>query len=124
MTTPRTVGEPAAKPWVDLVRTALGDIGGPVDRWSVLARPEREVEARPVADALYHTLAASLLLAEGQILYQQREDCRKFLVAALYIRRWLRPPAPPAPLFPPPALAWLEALVDWTPVPAEALSAV
>lgn len=77
MTTPRTVGEPAAKPWVDLVRTALGDIGGPVDRWSVLARPEREVEARPVADALYHTLAASLLLAEGQILYQQREDCRR-----------------------------------------------
>lgn len=112
MTTPRTVGEPAAKPWVDLVRTALGDIGGPVNRWSALARPEREVEARPVADALY------------QILYQQREDCRKFLVAALYIRRWLRPPAPPAPLFPPPALAWLEALGDWTPVPAEALSAV
>ena len=119
-----TVGEPAAKPWVDLVRTALGDIGGPVNRWSALARPEREVEARPVADVLYHTLAASLLLAEGQLLYQQRDNFRKFLVAALYIRRWLAPPALPAPVFSPRALAWLEALVDWTPVPAEALSAL
>jgi alkylation response protein AidB-like acyl-CoA dehydrogenase len=119
-----TVGEPAAKPWVDLVRMALGDVGGPVDGWPALGRPEREVEARPVADVLYHTLAASLLLAEGQILLEQRDDFRKFLVAALYIRRWLAPPAPPAPVFSPRALAWLEALADWTPVPAEALSTV
>jgi alkylation response protein AidB-like acyl-CoA dehydrogenase len=119
-----TVGEPAAKPWVDLVRMALGDVGGPVDGWPALGRPEREVEARPVADVLYHTLAASLLLAEGQVLLEQRDDFRKFLVAALYIRRWLAPPAPPAPVFSPRALAWLEALADWTPVPAEALSTV
>jgi len=38
-----------------------------------LGRPEREVAARPVADALSHTLAASLLLAEGQIRREQRE---------------------------------------------------
>ncbi len=118
-----TVGEPAAKPWVDLIRTALGAAGGPVDGWAALPRPEREVQARPVADVLYHILAASLLLAEGQALREQHDDFRKFLVAALYIRRWLQPPAPPAPLFRAPALAWLEALIDWTPVPAEALSA-
>ena len=47
-----------------------------------------------------------------------------FLVAALYIRRWLAPNALPAPVFSPRALAWLEALADWMPVPAEALSAV
>ena len=84
--------------------------------------PDRELDARPVADTLYHALAASLLLAEGQQLRERTGDCRKLLAALLYIRRWLRPPAPPAPLLPPEALPWLDALADWTPVPAEALA--
>jgi alkylation response protein AidB-like acyl-CoA dehydrogenase len=118
------VSEPAAKPWVDAVRTALADVARMVEAWPALAKPERELEARPVADLLYHALAASLLLAEGQALRERRDDFRKFVAAALYVRKWLRPPAPPAPLFSPRALGWLEALTDWTPVPAAALSEV
>jgi hypothetical protein len=119
-----TVGEPAAKPGADLVRTALAEIAERTLAWPRLPKPERELDARPVADALYHALAASLLLAEGQALRERSGDCRKLLAALLYVRRWLRPPPPLAPLFPPEALGWLDALADWTPVPAEALAAV
>lgn len=118
------VAEPAAKPWADLLRGVVAEIGERVAEWPALPPPERELGARPVADALYHVLAASLLLAEGQALRERRDDWRKFLVAALYVRRWLRPPAPPAVPLPLPALGWLDALAEWTPVPAEALAAL
>lgn len=117
------VAEPGAKPGADLVRTALAEVAERVAAWPRLPKPDRELEARPVADTLYHVLGASLLLAEGQALRERRGDCRKLLAALLYIRRWLRPAAAPAPVFPPEALAWLEALADWTPVGPEALSA-
>jgi alkylation response protein AidB-like acyl-CoA dehydrogenase len=117
-----TVGEPAAKPGADQVRTLLAEIAERVAGWPAGSRAERELDARPVADALYHALAASLLLAEGQQLRERTGDCRKLLAALLYVRRWLRPPAPLAPLFPPEALPWLDALADWTPVPPEALT--
>ena len=119
-----TVGEPAAKPGADLVRTALAEIAERTLAWPGLPKPERELDARPVADALYHGLAASLLLAEGQRLREHSGDCRKLLAALLYVRRWLRPPTSLAPVFPPEALGWLDALADWSPVPAEALSVV
>jgi acyl-CoA dehydrogenase len=117
------VAEPAAKPGVDAVRTALAELARTIEGWPALPRAERELGARPVADALYHVLAASLLLAEGQTLRERRDDCRKLLAGALYARRWLRPPAPPAPLFTARSLAWLDALIDWTAVPADALAA-
>jgi alkylation response protein AidB-like acyl-CoA dehydrogenase len=116
------VTEPAAKPAVDGVRTALVDLARIAGRWPALARAERELDARPVADTLYHVLAASLLLAEGQILRDRRDDHRKLLAGALYTRRWLLPPASPGPLFPAKSLAWLEALADWTPVRVGALA--
>jgi acyl-CoA dehydrogenase len=117
-----TVGEPAAKPGADFVRTALAEIAERTLAWPGLPKAERELDARPVADGLYHALAASLLLAEGQALRDRTGDCRKFLAALLYIRRWLRPPTPLTPPFPSAALGWLDALTDWTPAPVEALS--
>jgi hypothetical protein len=93
-----------------------------VASWSRASSAVAEIDARPVAEALYHILAGSLLLEHGQALVSQREDYRTFLVAALYLRKYLRPPAPPAPLLPPRALDHLGALIDWTPVPADALT--
>jgi alkylation response protein AidB-like acyl-CoA dehydrogenase len=115
------VTEPSAKRWVDAVRSALDDVAAVAATWPARQADEREVEARPVADALYHVLATALLLAEGQALLEQRRDFRKLLVAALYVRRWLRPPAPPAPYFTDAMLRWLDPLIDWTPVPAAPL---
>jgi hypothetical protein len=91
--------------------------------WPGLSQPERELRARPLADALYHVLAASLLLAEGEVLCARSGDFRKFLAAALYVRKWIRPPVH-EPLFTTRQLKWLEALVDWTPVPVQALADV
>ncbi len=118
------VTEPAAKPWVDAVRTTLADVARLAAAWPALGAAEREAEARPVAETLYHALAASLLLAEGLARREQADDAHKLLVGALYVRRWLRPAPPPAPPLPPRALAWLDALIDWTPVPVEALAAL
>jgi hypothetical protein len=39
----------------------------------------------------------------------------------LDVEKWLRPPAPPASVFTARECDWLPALVDWTPVGAEAL---
>jgi len=55
-----------------------------------LPETDRELAARPGADLLYHALASSLLLAEGQILHDRSHDYRKLVDAALYIGRWLR----------------------------------
>ncbi len=119
-----TVTEPAAAACVNEVRAALRDNERQIAGWPALAEPERELCARPVADALYHVLASSLLLAEGQILCDRSGDFRKFLVAALYARRWLRPAPPNLPIFSARHLEWLDALADWTPVPPEALAGV
>jgi alkylation response protein AidB-like acyl-CoA dehydrogenase len=116
-----TAGEPAAKPWTETARASLEEVRRHVAAWPALHTTERELAARPVADALYHLLAASLLLAEGQALRERSGDFRKLLVAALYTRRWLRPGAPGAPLFAPHHLPWVDAVIDWTPVPAEAV---
>jgi acyl-CoA dehydrogenase len=116
------VTDPAAKPIADAVRGVLAEVQRRVAAWAALPAEDTDVEARPIADALYHVLAASLLLEQGQALRAQRGNYRTFLVAALYIRKYLRPPAPPAPLFPARVLERLAALVDWTPVAADALA--
>ncbi|HEU4369094.1 MAG TPA: acyl-CoA dehydrogenase family protein [Methylomirabilota bacterium] len=118
-----SVGAPTAKRWVDVVAGTLADLRRRVAAWPALDAADRELDARPVADALYHTLAGALLLAEGQALWQQRRSARKWLAAALYLKKWLRPPASPASVFTAGECAWLPALVDWTPIPADALTA-
>ena len=55
--------------------------------WPDLAGPDRELDARPVADTLYHALAGALLLAEGEQLWRERRSARKLLAAALYLRK-------------------------------------
>ncbi|MEX2146078.1 MAG: acyl-CoA dehydrogenase family protein [Candidatus Rokuibacteriota bacterium] len=116
------VTDPGAKTVADAVRAALSDVQGRVAAWPALPAAEAEVEARPVAEVLYHVLAGSLLLEHGQALAADGGDYHAFLVAALYVRKYLRPPAPPAPLLPPRALEHLGALIDCTPVPADALA--
>ncbi|HUF90915.1 MAG TPA: acyl-CoA dehydrogenase family protein [Candidatus Limnocylindria bacterium] len=116
------VTDPGAKTVADAVRATLSDVQARAAAWPALPAPETEVDARPVAEALYHILAGSLLLGHGQALAAEGGDHHALLVAALYVRRYLRPPAPPAPLLPARALEHLGALIDGTPVPAEALA--
>ena len=118
------VVEPMAKPWADVVAATLGDIEGAVAQWPKAEPAIRDLEARPIAEALYHALAVSLLLGEGQALFDQRQDARKFLVGALYAKRWLRSAAPGRAIFTAQDLASLEALIDWQPVSGQALVAV
>ena len=117
-----TVTDRLAKPAGDGVRDALDEVTRRAAAWPGLGTAERELEARPVADTLYHVVASTLLLAEGQTLRDRCGDHRKLLMAALYQQRWLRPTHPAAPVFSARALAWLPALVDWTPIPADALA--
>jgi alkylation response protein AidB-like acyl-CoA dehydrogenase len=117
------VTEPMAKPWVDVVNATLGDIEGAVARWPQADAGTRDLEARPVAEAFYHALAVSLLLGEGQALFEQRQDARKFLVGALYAKRWLRSAVPGSAIFTARDLAWLEAIIDWQPISGRALAA-
>jgi hypothetical protein len=116
------VTEPRAKRWSDVVAGTLADLGRRIAAWPELASADRELDARPVADALYHALAGALLLAEGERLWREQRNARKLLAAALYLRKWLRPPAPPASVFTARECDWLPALVDWTLIPAEALA--
>ncbi|MFQ5667786.1 MAG: acyl-CoA dehydrogenase family protein [Candidatus Binatia bacterium] len=119
-----TVTESAAKPWVDVVQAAVDTADRQLAAWPGLSTPERELRARATADLLYHLLAASLLLAEGQILRHRSGNFRKFLVAALYIRKWLQPAAAGAPAFLTRHLDWLDALCDWRPIPEGAFASV
>ena len=114
------VHERAAKPAADLVRTALADVQQRAAAWP--RREDGELEARAVAETLYHVLATALLLEEGQTLRGRRGDFRKLLVATLYARRWLAPATPGAPPFSWRTLAHLERLVDWHPIAAGALA--
>jgi len=115
------VTEPSAKPWVDLVLQSVESLKRRIDGWAPLSREEAELEAKPAADQLYHLLAASLLLHEGQVLRDRVQDFRKLLVGALYVQRWLRPRDPSAAAFSARDLGWLEAIVAWSPVPSSAL---
>ena len=115
------VTEPAAKPWVDVVVQAVEGLKRRIDVWAALSHEELELEAKPAADLLYHLLAASLLLHEGQTLRDGAQDFRKLLVGALYVQRWLAARDPNAPPFAARDLASLDALIAWTPVPKTAL---
>jgi hypothetical protein len=113
--------EPRAKAWVDVVAATMAELRRRAAAWPGLTEAERELDARPVADALYHALAGALLLAEGQALLRERQSARKLLAAALYLKKWLRPPAPPASVFSTRDCEHLPALIDWTPVALDAL---
>jgi alkylation response protein AidB-like acyl-CoA dehydrogenase len=119
-----SVTEPLARASIDAVRSAMQDTAAAIAAWPALSGSERELGARPVADRLYHLLATALLLAEGQALRNHSGDYRKFMAAALYTRKWLRPTAPGQPVFLPQHLVWLDALADWTPVESDALARV
>jgi alkylation response protein AidB-like acyl-CoA dehydrogenase len=118
------VAEPAAKPWVDLVRAGLESVAGQAAGWAALPAAERELQARPMADTLYHLLAGSLLLAEGQLLREQGNGYRKLLAAGLYLDRWLEPRGPASPPFTARQIDWLEAMAEWRPIDALALADV
>ena len=118
------VTEPAAKPLVDLVRSNLEAVTRQTAGWAVQPAGERELGARPVADALYHLLAGSLLLAEGQLLREQGRGYRKLLAAGLYLKRWLEPRGPASPPFSARQIEWLESLAEWRPIDAAALADV
>jgi hypothetical protein len=113
-----TVAEPAVKPVIDAVGAALDEACRRIDAWPALDQTERELGARPVADLLYHALAAALLLAEGQTLRERRGDFRKLAAAGLYVRRWLRGETWTATAR---DLALLDPLVDWTPLGRDAV---
>ena len=116
------VNEPAAKPSVDVLLQGIETLKRRIEGWAALGSDEIELEAKPAADLLYHLLAASLLLAEGQALRDRSRDFRKLLVGTLYVQRWLAPRDPHVPPFAARDLAWLEALVSWTPVPRTAVA--
>jgi alkylation response protein AidB-like acyl-CoA dehydrogenase len=113
-----TVSEAAVKPGIDAVRAALDEARRRTEAWSSLEPTERELEARPVADLLYHALAASLLFGEGQRLRDDRDDFRKFVAAGLYVRRYLRPGAWAVTSR---DLALLDPLLDWIPLGRDAV---
>jgi alkylation response protein AidB-like acyl-CoA dehydrogenase len=117
------VTEPAARPWVERVRRALDEVRRRTEAWEGMAGDERELEARPAADVLYHLLAATWLLDHGQRLLARAGDAHWLLVAALYLERWLGAGPPGAPPLGAAATRWLGALADWQPVPRAALPA-
>jgi acyl-CoA dehydrogenase len=116
------VVEPAAKPWVDVAVQAVESLRRRLDGWRALSREEAELEAKPVADLLFHLLAASLLLHEGQTLRDRAQDFRKLLVGALYVQRWLLSRDPHAPPFSARDLGWLDSMISWVAIPASALA--
>ena len=117
------VRERHAKPVADVVRAALAEVERRAAAWTDDPQHERELQARPVAETLYHLLAVALLLEEGHALRAQRQDHHKLLVAALYARRWLVPAPLGTPAFSARALESLERLVDWRPIGPDALAA-
>lgn len=112
------VAEAVAKPGIDAVRAAVDEARRRIDAWASLDQTERELDARAVADLLYHALAASLLFAEGQTLREGRDDFRKLAAASLYVRRWLRGSSWTVTSR---DLALLDPLTDWTPLGRDAV---
>jgi alkylation response protein AidB-like acyl-CoA dehydrogenase len=117
------VTEPAAREWTNRVRDALSDMERRIEAWSRLSGDAQALAARPIADRLYHLLAAALLLAEGQILRDRDGGFRKLVVAALYAERWLMVPAAGEPVFSLRQLECLDALAEWTAVGSDELAA-
>ena len=89
---------------------------------AALPRDGAELEAKPAADLLYHLMAAGLLLAEGQALREQGQDCRKLLSAGLYLKRWLEARGPASPSFTARQVEWLEPLAGWRAIEESALA--
>src|SRR5258706_202032 len=118
------VTEPAAKPWVDLVKGNLEAVTRQAAGWAAQSAAEREAGARPVAGTLLHQLPGSLLLAEGQLLREQGRGYRKLLAAGLYLKRWLEPRGPAIPPFGARQIEWLDPLAAWRPIDAAALADV
>jgi len=118
------VSERAVKPWVDLVKSHLETVARQTAGWAAQPAADRELAARPVADTLYHLLAGSLLLAEGQLLREQGGGYRKLLAAGLYLKRWLEPRGSASPPFGARQVEWLEPLAEWRPIGAAALADV
>lgn len=93
----------------------------------VAGLPEQDPSAREpilvrLAEQLAHLTIATLLLEEADDLAGASGSHRKLLVAAAYARRWLwRGPRLATHRA---AQEWLEALVDWRPIPASAALAV
>ena len=111
---------PGAEPWVGLVMANLETVTRQAAGWAAQPAAERELGARPVADTLYHLLAGSLLLAEGQLLREQGGGYRKLLAAGLYLKRWLEPHDPASPPFTARQIEWLDSLAEWRPIDAAA----
>jgi len=118
------VTEPGAKPWVELLLEQLAGIERQTAAWPEMSADQRELEARPVADTLYHALAGSLLLGAGQRRLGEAGDWGGLALAALYLSRWLRPAEPSHPRFTAAELEWLDALADGRAMPKAALAAV
>jgi len=118
------VSERAVKPWVDLVKSHLETVARQTAGWAAQPAADRELAARPVADTLYHLLAGSLLLAEGQLLREQGGGYRKLLAAGLYLKRWLEPRGSASPPFGARQVEWLEPLAEWRAIDAAALADV
>jgi len=118
------VTEPAAKPWADLVKAGLESAAAQSSGWAARSAAERELQARPVADTLYHLLAGSLLLAEGQALRERGKGYRTLLVAGLYLKRWLEPRGPASPPFSARQIEWLEPMAAGREIDGAALADV
>jgi alkylation response protein AidB-like acyl-CoA dehydrogenase len=110
------------KPVADVVRAALADVERRAAAWPSLPVGERELDARAVAETLYHALAVTLLLDEARELRMRGDDHHKDLVAVLYARRWLTAPAAGGLACSSRTLETLDALVDWRPIPADAIA--
>jgi hypothetical protein len=71
----------------------------------------------PRSDAMSTTRGTNFYLADPNLAFV----CAT-VVGALSVKRWLRPPALPASVLTAAECGWLDAIVDWALVPAEALS--
>jgi hypothetical protein len=90
-----TVREAPAAEWARRLEAAFDGVRRRVDAWPGLDGAERELDARPTAETLYHLFAASLLLAEGERLMARRrrrpQAPRRRAVRAPLARGALRP---------------------------------
>ncbi len=88
---------------------------------AVAAPPhERDLRARPLAERLYHCMATTFLLEEGEGLIAERGDAHKHLVATAYL--WRAAFASPRDALDPDETGWRwwPVLEAWEPVPADA----
>jgi alkylation response protein AidB-like acyl-CoA dehydrogenase len=105
--------DPAAARTVAIVREALDRILEAIAAWPRLETVDRELAAMAATQALYHVLAAALLLAEGGVLRAREGSGRKLWVAGCYARRWLEEARP---AFTARDLRLLDDAIDWRPI--------